>query len=132
LLAAGVPLEEQGSLTGEQTHYHLEAFRERTYWQVRAQMSLILQNVDDKGIDKILSKAPGDPKRGQAMDLLMAPYAPLWRRQKAEGSRALPIPGMTARAATGLVLAAERDLIDHASWLGLVKLWDRVIATSDL
>jgi hypothetical protein len=108
----------------------LEAFRERTYWQARPLMSLILQNVNEEGIDKILSKAPSDPKRKQVMNLLMHEYAPLWRRVQAEGARALPIPGMTARSAEALVQAAERKLIPDADWLRLVSLWGRVVATA--
>lgn len=93
-------------------------------------MSLLLQNVDEKGIDGILSNKPGDPKRSQVMDLLMAPYTPAWRREQAQG-RARPIPGMTARSAEGLVQAAEQGLIPHSDWLRLVSVWERVVATAD-
>lgn len=93
-------------------------------------MSLILQNVNEEGIDKILANTPGDPKRGQAMDVLMAPYTPLWRRQQAQGNRALPVPGMTARAAEALVQAAEGKLIPHADWLRFVRIWDRIVVSA--
>jgi hypothetical protein len=125
-----VPLEQQGELTAEETHYHLEAFRERTYWQTRPLMSLLLQNVDEKGVEKILSNAPGDPRRAQVMDVLMAAYTPLWRRQQVE-RKAQPIPGMSVRAAEALVSAAEQGLIPDADWLQLVGVWDRVVSTAD-
>jgi hypothetical protein len=130
LLAAGVPLEEQGKLTAEESHYHLEAFRERTYWQTRPLMSQLLQNVDEKGVDKILAGTPGDPKRSQVMDILMAAYTPWWRQAATGARRATPVPDMTTRAAEGLVRAAEAGLIPHADWLQLVGVWERVVVTA--
>lgn len=94
-------------------------------------MSLVMQQVDEKGIDKILSNAPGDPRRAQAMDKIMLPWLPYWRRVQTERPAARPIEGMTQRAAEGLVQAAEAGLIDGRSWLQLVGVWDQVVATAE-
>lgn len=60
----------------------------------------------------------------------MGPYTPEWRKHKVRSVKATPLPGLTARAAEGLLQAAEDGLIDNESWLVLVRVWDRVTVTA--
>lgn len=113
------------------TTLHIEGFRERIYWQAEPVLRLFFQNVDEKGVDSILSGGTGDPKRAQAWRKIISPYEPAWRKQQHAGTSARPIAGMSARAAEGLVQAAEAGLIDHPSWLALVRHWDGVAATAE-
>jgi hypothetical protein len=132
-VAVGVDPREFGFYTFSQLMALIDGEKLRRYNDMYFNVSNVVGNMTDENIrDAIQGRTKGNPLRGKLIERMMRPYTPSFLlREIAEARGAKPIPGLSPKAAEGIMQAIERKLFPHEDWLKVRPLWQRVMATSE-
>ena len=111
------------------------AYDEHRYWHVTLpRIQEAISNVDDDGLRKLLAdKGTGRTLRQQVVEKLALEAAP-WHLRPDEApvkrERALPLEGISASAARGIVQAVREGLVPHVLWLQVQPVYQRIKAAA--
>lgn len=131
-VAVGVDPREFGNYTFTQLMALIDGEKLRRYNDMYFNVSNVVSNMSDESVKEVMQgRGKGSPLRGKLIDKMMRPYTPSFLlREIAELRGSNPIPGLSPKAAEGIMQAIERKLIPDDDWLKLRPIWQRVLATS--
>lgn len=132
-VSVGVDPREFGDYTFTQLMALIDGEKLRRYNDMYFNVNNIVGNMTDENVrEAIQGRSKGSPLRGQLLERMMRPYTPSFLlREITELRGAKPIPGLSPKAAEGIMQAIERKLVPHEEWLLLRPLWQRVMATAN-